>query len=165
MSEVDGTGPIAVVPAAGNGCWAARIRAAPRKPNHELYGSAQMTGGAICSGVEWLARPGTVGLPGTASTEVVILDPDGRELPSGEVGEIFMYTGSARGFSVGDPGYLDSDGYLYPTDRTVDVFTAGGANPEHPPGEAALKEFCRGRLPAFKVPVTIAVVNELARSR
>jgi acyl-coenzyme A synthetase/AMP-(fatty) acid ligase len=102
--------------------------------------------------------------------------------------------------------YLDSDGCLYPTDRTADVFTVGGASvsareveavltahpkvgeavvgrqgdellgsvvqativpvdPEHPPGEAALKEFCRGRLPAFKVPVTIAVVNELARSR
>jgi bile acid-coenzyme A ligase len=109
----------------------------------ELYTATQMTGSTLCDGVEWLARPGTVGRP-FGSTEVLIADWDGKSLPPGEVGEVFMRSpwtqilGSdgfrllrARGdgfFSVGDTGWTDDDGYLYLTGRLDDVVLINDVN-------------------------------------
>jgi bile acid-coenzyme A ligase len=108
----------------------------------ELYGSTQMVGAVIGDGPGWLKHPGAVGKP--YMTQVRILDPDGRALPAGEVGEVYMRTGATRrldparaghlrlrpgGFvSVGDLGFLDEDGYLHLTDRVDDVIIVGGAN-------------------------------------
>jgi bile acid-coenzyme A ligase len=93
--------------------------------------------------VEWLARPGTVGRP-FRSNEVLIADWDGRPLPPGEVGEVFMRSPWTRTFdsegfhllrglgdgfySVGDTGRTDGDGYLYLTGRLDDVVLVGGVN-------------------------------------
>jgi bile acid-coenzyme A ligase len=120
--------------------WIARLGAARV---FETYSSTQVTGSTFCDGAEWLARPGTVGRP-FRSTEVLIADPDGKPLPPGEVGEVFMRSpwtrthdsqGSrllrTRGdgfFSVGDTGRTDDDGYLYLTGRLDDVVLIGGAN-------------------------------------
>lgn len=112
---------------------------------HEYYGGTE-TGAAVhCSSEEWLAHPGTVGkaIPGAT---VKVLDDEGNELPTGEVGEIFLRLWSfpdftyhnkdaARGecerdglITCGDVGCLDEDGFLYLRDRKRDMVISGGVN-------------------------------------
>ncbi|HEX2038799.1 MAG TPA: AMP-binding protein, partial [Acidimicrobiales bacterium] len=121
---------------------------------YELYGATEATGTCMIRGDEWLAHPGSVGRP-SADTEVRILDESRRDVPVGEVGEVFMrrlsgvatyrYVGSPpaattdEGFvSVGDLGRLDADGYLYLADRRADLVITGGANVYPAEVEAAL---------------------------
>jgi bile acid-coenzyme A ligase len=111
------------------------------------YGMSEGLGLIAIRGDEWLAHEGSVGRP-MRDTEVRVLDPadpDGGDLPAGEIGEIYLrsphqggstYLGGAAqlpttadGFrSVGDLGYLDADGFLYLVDRRVDMIITGGAN-------------------------------------
>ncbi|MET7333473.1 AMP-binding protein [Nonomuraea sp. NPDC005650] len=128
-------------------------------PDHlmELYGAGEAPVGAVISGTEWLAHRGSVGRP--VGGEVRILDPDGNELPPGEVGEIYMrpVAGAPEKarvvgaeirrrqdwMSVGDLGRLDEDGYLYISDRRIDMIVSGGANVYPAEVEAALIEHPR----------------------
>jgi bile acid-coenzyme A ligase len=118
------------------------------------YGMTEALGTTALRGDEWMRHQGSVGR-GMRGTEVRILDSDGRELPPGEIGEIFLrspsyggsiYLGTAprlretpEGFrAVGDMGYVDTDGYLYLVDRRVDMIVTGGANVFPAEVEAAL---------------------------
>jgi bile acid-coenzyme A ligase len=121
------------------------------------YGSSENIGIVVCRGDEWLTHPGALGR-GMGETEVAVLGPDGRHLPPGEIGGIFlrtptgplaMYVGNdvtpmestSDGFtSVGDMGWLDEDGYLYMADRRVDMIVTGAANVFPAEVEAALSE-------------------------
>ena len=121
----------------------------------ELYGGTEAQVITVLSGSEWLAHRGSVGRP-VADGRVRIVDPEGRELPPGEVGEVFLkradgspetyrYVGalakSRDGWeSLGDLGFLDEDGYLYLTDRLSDMILVGGANVYPAEVEAALDE-------------------------
>jgi bile acid-coenzyme A ligase len=112
---------------------------------HELYGGTERIGGTIITGREWLEHPGSVGRP-MRGAEVYIVDPEtGKELPPGEIGEIYMLPAGGQGStyryigaearatsqgweSVGDMGHLDADGYLYIADRRTDLILCGGRN-------------------------------------
>src|SRR5690606_18502533 len=54
----------------------------------ELYGGTELQAYCVVSGTERLEHRGTVGRP--VFGEMVVLDPDGRRLPPGEIGEIYM---------------------------------------------------------------------------
>ncbi|OBK63261.1 hypothetical protein A5653_25395 [Mycobacterium colombiense] len=120
------------------------------------YGSSENAGTCFARGDEWLAHPGTVGRP--LNTELRIRDEQGCDLPPGETGMIyvrrpgqsspaFAYLGdvpadiAADDFtSVGDLGWVDDDGYLYLSDRRVDMIISGGANVYPAEIEGALTE-------------------------
>jgi bile acid-coenzyme A ligase len=121
----------------------------------ELYAATEVQAVTITTGDEWLQRPGTVGRPVVG--QIRILDDDGRPVPAGTVGEIWMRRGegvpnpyryvgaTARARdggweSVGDLGRLDEDGYLYLSDRRSDLILVGGANVYPAEVEAALTE-------------------------
>jgi long-chain acyl-CoA synthetase len=111
----------------------------------EYYGSTEVGIITFATSEDWLARPGTVGRALPQAT-VKVLDPDGRELPVGEAGEVYMRLGVLSDFtyegdadkrravereglvSCGDIGYLDGDGYLYLNDRASDMVISGGVN-------------------------------------
>ena len=80
-----------------------------------------------------------------AGVELRIVDPDGNDLPAGELGEIWTrgpelfagYTDPALNATViddegwyhtGDVGIVDEDGWLEITDRLADVIIRGGEN-------------------------------------
>ena len=125
---------------------------------HEYYGSTE---GAVVSGIssqEWLERPTSVGRA-VFTADVVVLRDDGTEAPVGEQGTIYLrsrvgaaprYHGDptktaaayhatdATLFTTGDVGRLDADGYLYLTDRKIDMIISGGVNIYPAEIEAAL---------------------------
>jgi bile acid-coenzyme A ligase len=120
----------------------------------ELYGATEGHVATVIDGTEWLAHEGSVGRP--VAGELKILDAEGRQLPPGEVGEVWARPGEGRqapyeyvgatarhrdGWeTLGDLGKIDAEGYLYLADRAADMILVGGANVFPAEIEAALDE-------------------------
>jgi long-chain acyl-CoA synthetase len=113
----------------------------------DAYGSTEV--GTICSisSQEWLEHPGSVGRCIPPFTRAVVVDDAGEEVPAGTEGRLYFEDSTGRGvvyatdpaktaaahlrpgvFTIGEIGYVDTDGYVYITDRFSDMIVAGGVN-------------------------------------
>jgi long-chain acyl-CoA synthetase len=109
------------------------------------YYAATEGGGTTVKPQEWLAKPGTVGQP-WPTAEIKICDDDGNEVPPNTPGTVWIKPPGAAAFeyhkdkkktgdswkdgffTVGDVGYLDEDGWLFLSDRKIDMIISGGVN-------------------------------------
>ena len=122
---------------------------------HESYAASELGMVTFISAAEALERPGSAGRP-IPGVRLKILDKEGRELPPRSTGLIYARQDAYSDFTynnndearrklerdglwtLGDMGWLDEDGYLYLSDRDVDMVISGGVNIYPAEIEAAL---------------------------
>lgn len=126
---------------------------------NDAYGATEV--GTICSigSEEWLAHPGSVGRVIPPFARAVVVGDDDQELPAGQEGRLYFEDSTGRGivypndpdktarahlrpgvFTIGEIGYVDTDGYVYITDRFSDMIVAGGVNIYPAEAEAVIHE-------------------------
>jgi acyl-CoA synthetase (AMP-forming)/AMP-acid ligase II len=108
---------------------------------YNVYGSTEVAWATIAQPTDLRAAPGTAGRPPHA-TVVRLFDPDGRPVPPGETGRIFVgnsmlfegYTGGGSKdcigglMATGDVGRLDEAGRLFVEGRDDEMIVSGGEN-------------------------------------
>ena len=108
---------------------------------YNLYGSTEVAWATIATPQDLRAAPGTVGRPPRGSV-VKLYDEDGKPVPRGETGRIFVgndvqfegYTGGGSKdeldglLSSGDVGHFDAAGRLFIDGRDDDMIVSGGEN-------------------------------------
>jgi acyl-CoA synthetase (AMP-forming)/AMP-acid ligase II len=108
---------------------------------YNLYGSTEVAYATVATQEELRAAPGTAGKP-PRGTQVRLFDEEGREVPQGEVGRVFVgndmsfegYTGGGGKevidglLSSGDVGHIDSEGRLFVDGRDDEMIVSGGEN-------------------------------------
>jgi acyl-CoA synthetase (AMP-forming)/AMP-acid ligase II len=129
---------------------AAKQELADRFPG-EMLEFYSLTEGGVTTALWFSQAPDKLASVGQASNGCVlkIIDDEGNELPSGEIGEIvgrsvvrmegYLNRGDISSllwtngegeqfFRSGDLGFLDKDGYLFLRDRKKDMIISGGMN-------------------------------------
>ncbi|GAB4945796.1 long-chain-fatty-acid--CoA ligase FadD2 [Mycobacterium avium subsp. hominissuis] len=108
---------------------------------YNMYGSTEIAFATIAGPKDLERNAATVG-PVVKGVKVKIFDDNGKELPQGEVGRIFVgntfpfagYTGGGNKqiidglLSSGDVGYFDEHGLLYVSGRDDEMIVSGGEN-------------------------------------
>lgn len=113
-------------------------------PLIEGYGLSEASPVVTKNPLDATRKPGSIGLP-IAHVEVSIQDEDGRQLGTGELGELCVRGGNVmlgywnqpeetarvlrNGWLLtGDIGYRDEEGYYFITDRKKDMLLVNGIN-------------------------------------
>ncbi|MBK1781010.1 AMP-binding protein [Advenella sp. WQ 585] len=115
------------------------------KPLAQAYGLTETSPAVTINPLDLSEFNGSIGLP-VPSTELSIRDDQGREMNTGEIGEICVkgpqvmkgYWNNPEetqkvfdrdGFlHTGDMGYIDADGFVYLIDRKKDIIIVSGFN-------------------------------------
>ncbi len=140
---------------------------------YELYGSTEAGWVTLLRPEEQLRKLGSVGREWTGSGPVRLLDSEGRDVPDGEVGELYSRTpytfdGYWRnpektaealrpdGYcSVGDLALRDAEGFIHLVDRKSNMIISGGENVY--PSEV---EEVVGRCPGVKDVAVIGIPHD-----
>ncbi|MCC5873887.1 MAG: AMP-binding protein [Gammaproteobacteria bacterium] len=113
---------------------------------NEYYGSTEGSIVSVCTAEDFKNKPGSLGKP-IPIVEVRIVKEDGSPAGPNEEGTIYVKnlmgsdfeyhkepkkTADAHlepgVFTFGDIGYIDEDGYLFMSDRKIDMIISGGVN-------------------------------------
>ncbi len=109
-----------------------------------FYGATETGFVTLAAPGDHLARPGTIG-KAVRAAEIRMLDDGGKDVATGEIGELYARTPTLISgyhgnddatqsaqregyFSVGDVGRADADGYYYLESRKHDMVISGGVN-------------------------------------
>jgi acyl-CoA synthetase (AMP-forming)/AMP-acid ligase II len=108
---------------------------------YNLYGSTEVAYATVATPEDLRSAPGTAGRPPRGTT-VRIVGEDGRDVPQGDVGRIFVgndmsfdgYTGGGGKEVIdgllcsGDVGHIDAGGRLFIDGRDDEMIVSGGEN-------------------------------------
>ena len=112
----------------------------------EYYGSTEGSVITMINSEEWMAKGGSVGKP-LENMEIIVVGENGERLGANESGTLYFRNGMGMDFeyhnapdktadshlepgvfTTGDVGYVDDDGYLWLSDRKIDMIISGGVN-------------------------------------